>query len=329
MGPTSNRRTAVVVLGSLALVVLLVLLAENAFNLKFLSPDNNSSILFFTAVSALSFLLFLTLVVLLLRNILKLYASGQSRVLGSRLRTRMLLGALLLSVAPAFFMLFFNYLLMNRSIDRWFSQPVVQLRDKSTQVAMEMSRYASENARAEAEALANEPAIRNADLPKDQPALLDVFRRHKVTLQGGFVVMYRDGEVITQYQLPTDGGAISLVSTIDPKEDAERMPAGESLPLAILRAAQRTDNPILGIGHAAYSVGDASLLQGMVIVVGLPLPPDVGSAIHDIESGSQRYWALLGARRRVRQTYLLVLLLLTGLTLFVSSWHRLRNRWKR
>ena len=55
-------------------------------------------------------------------------------------------------------MLSFNYLLMNRSIDRWFSQPVVQLRDESMQLAMEMSRYAADNARAEAESLAHEPA---------------------------------------------------------------------------------------------------------------------------------------------------------------------------
>ena len=156
---TSNRRTAVVVLGSLALVILLFLIAENAFNLKFLSPNNTGSILLFSALSGISFLLFLMLVVLLLRNILKLYASGQSRVLGSRLRARMLLGALLLSVVPAFFMLSFNYLLMNRSIDRWFSQPVVQLRDESMQLAMEMSRYAADNARAEAESLAHEPKL--------------------------------------------------------------------------------------------------------------------------------------------------------------------------
>ena len=155
----SNRRTAVVVLGSLALVVLLFLIAENAFNLKFLSPENSGSILLFTALSGISFLLFLMLLVLLLRNILKLYASGQSRVLGSRLRARMLLGALLLSVVPAFFMLSFNYLLMNRSIDRWFSQPVVQLRDESMQLSMELSRYAADNARAEAESLAHEPAV--------------------------------------------------------------------------------------------------------------------------------------------------------------------------
>ena len=54
--------------------------------------------------------------------------------------------------------------------------------------------------------------------------------------------------------------------------------------------------------------------------MGLPLPPDVGMAVRDIARGTERYWTLLRARRRVRQTYLLVLLLLTGLTLFVSSW---------
>ncbi|MHB1744847.1 MAG: sensor histidine kinase [Acidobacteriaceae bacterium] len=317
---TSNRRTAVVVLGSLALVILLFLVAENAFNLKFLSPDNSGSILLFTALSGLSFLLFLMLVVLLLRNILKLYASGQSRVLGSRLRARMLLGALLLSVVPAFFMLSFNYLLMNRSIDRWFSQPVVHLRDKSMQLAMEMSRYAADNARAEAESLAHEPEIVSSNLPADSQPLLDLFRRHKVTLQGGFVVVYRDGKVVDQYQLPADGDSVSLLSSVQPNEQAQAMPAQVSLTDEILRAADRTDDPLLRIGQSTYSVGNAPSENGMVIVVGLPLPPDVGVAVHDIESGTDRYWALLRARRRVRQTYLLVLLLLTGLTLFVSSW---------
>ncbi len=206
---SGNRRTAVVLLGSLALLVLLVLVAENAFDLKFLSPTNTGSILFLTAFSGLSFLLFLILVVLLLRNILKLYAGEQSRVLGSRLRTRMLLGALLLSVAPAFFMLFFNYLLMNRSIDRWFSQPVVQLRNESMQIAMEMSHYAAANARAEAESLANTSELAAADTPSGQQAILDLFHQHKVTLQGGFVVVYRDGKAIDQYQMPESEAPMS------------------------------------------------------------------------------------------------------------------------
>lgn len=317
MGTGNNRRTAVVVLGSLALLVLLVLLAENAFNLKFLSPHNTSSILLFTALSGLSFLLFLMLIVLLLRNILKLYASEQSRVLGSRLRTRMLLGALLLSVVPAFFMLFFNYLLMNRSIDRWFSQPVVQLRSQAMQVAVEMTHYAAANARAEAGSIANAPAISAGETRSERQAALDIFHQHKVTLQGGFVVVYRDGKVVNAYQLPDNDGAVSVSSS--GSDDAEPT-NGQPLTEVILHAAERSDEPTLHLDSTSYMVGAVSSPSGTVVVVGLPLPPDAGNAIEDIQSGTHRYWALLRARRRVRQTYFLVLLLLTGLTLFVSSW---------
>lgn len=320
MGTGSSRRTAVVVLGSLASLVLLLLVAENAFNLKFLAPDNTGSILLFTALSALIFLLFLTLFVLLLRNILKLYAGEQSRVLGSRLRTRMLLGALLLSVAPAVFMLFFNYLLMNRSIDRWFSQPVAQIRAESMQVAMELSHYAAANARAEAESLANAPEIIAGEMPVGQQAILNLFHQHKVTLQGGFVVLYRDGNAVSEYRVPTSDGPVSLVSGIAPTDRPESLSAETPLTSIILRAAERTDDPILRVGSAEYMVGAASSPEGLIVVVGLPLPDDVGPSIRDIESGTEHYWALLRARRRVRQTYLLVLLLLTGLTLFVSSW---------
>jgi nitrogen fixation/metabolism regulation signal transduction histidine kinase len=318
MDQSGNRRIAVVVLGSLALLVLLVLVAENAFDLKFLVPHSPGSILIFSALSALSFLLFLILVVLLFRNVLKLYASEQSRVLGSRLRTRLLLGALLLSVAPACFMLFFNYLLMNRSIDRWFSQPVAGLRNDAMQVAMEMAHYAAANARAEAESIANSPEIIN-DAPAGQAAMLNLFRRHKVTLQGGFVIVYRDSKPVRQYQLPDAHSDIQLISDYDSSSQAEPL-IGISLPQAVLQTAQRTDEPILQIGDASYMVGAASALGGSVVVVGLPLPPQVAGAMDRIETGTYRYWMLLRARRRVRQTYFLVLLLLTGLTLFVSSW---------
>lgn len=316
----ASRRTAVIVLGSLALVVLLLLIAENAFNLKFLSPENTSSILFFSALSGMSFLLFLTLLVLLFRNILKLYASEQSRVLGSRLRTRMLLGALLLSLAPAVFMLFFNYLLMNRSIDRWFSQPVARLRSQSMQVAMEMSNYAAANARAEAESIANSPVIAAGDMPSNQQAAMDLFREHKVTLQGGFVIVYRDGQAASEYQLPQNDGRASMLSGNAEFDQTQSIDPQTPLTDFILRASRRTDDPVVRIGSSAYMVGAGSSRNGTIVVVGLPLPPDVGSAIQQIEISTQRYWALLRARRRVRTAYFLVLLLLTGLTLFVSSW---------
>ena len=55
---------------------------------------------FAVALSAVAFLLFVAVFVLLVRNILKLYSDQRNRLLGSRLRTRMLTGAVLVSLVP-------------------------------------------------------------------------------------------------------------------------------------------------------------------------------------------------------------------------------------
>src|SRR5271170_158809 len=154
-----HRKIEVAALAAGLFLLLLFFSALQALNLPFLQPRSGGLVLLFTGLSVAAFLLFVVLLVLLSRNILKLYADQRSRVLGSLLRTRMLIGAMLLSLAPAMFMFFFSYFLLNRSIDRWFSQPVGQLREDSTRVAMELSHYVTSNARAAAEALARTPAL--------------------------------------------------------------------------------------------------------------------------------------------------------------------------
>ena len=319
-GDYANRKMAALILGILSLLVLLLLLTENAFNLKFLSPSSAGSIFIFTAISALSFLLFLMVLVLLLRNILKLYASEQSRVLGSRLRTRMLAGTLLLSLVPASFMVFFNYLLMNRSIDRWFSQPGVFLRDRLMQVTVEMAHYAAQNARGEAESIANSSAIQNNPSGSESHLALQKFDHRRITLPGGFAILFRNGQLISAYQMPPSQEPVVIDSWMAPHDVAERMAPGQPLAPTILIAAQRNDESILRIGSAEYALGTAATNSGAIVVVGLPLPPHMGSAVRSIRATTETYWALFHARRRIRATYLLVLMLLSVLTFFIGSW---------
>ena len=128
-----RRKRAVALLGvgvTLIFVVLGWMQAFNTSNISFLNPETAGETLAFTALTVLVFLLLLTLLMLLLRNILKLYAGQSSSALGSRLRTRMVLGAVLIALTPAVFMFLFSFQLMNRSLDRWFSPntlPIFQL----------------------------------------------------------------------------------------------------------------------------------------------------------------------------------------------------------
>jgi len=257
--------------------------------------------------------------VLLSRNILKLLADQRSRVLGSRLRSRMLIGAVLLSFAPALFMFLFSYLLMNRSIERWFSQPTSQLREQSTRVASELAQYATANSQAEAQALASSDDLNRALEDPDRAALVGVMRNHRISLEGGFVMVYLDGKLLADYQVPNDQKVTSIRSWTDENSDVNP-PAGENLTTTVLSAAQRHDQPIVTMGTREYSLGLGTTQDGALVVVGLPLPAGLSSSVDQIRSGARDYWILFRARNRIRSTYLMLLLLLTTLIFFASSW---------
>jgi two-component system, NtrC family, nitrogen regulation sensor histidine kinase NtrY len=318
LAESKHRKWTVTALASGMFLLLFMLAALNAFNFAFLRPHGTGEIFLFTALSVLVFLLLVTLLVLLFRNVVKLLADQQSRVLGSKIRSRMLIGAFLISFAPAVFMFLFSFLLLNRSIERWFSQPASQLRQDSTRVALELSQYVAANARAEADSLATSPNLIQALEAQNHDALLVELRTHRLTLEGGFAVVYHERAVVGQYQLPRDNGSTFIRSSAD--DDQKTHPTTGPLTAMVLEAAQRSDQPALVVGENDYMLGAASTGEGGVIVVGLPMPGGLSATIADIRSGTRDYSLLYRMRNRVRSTYVLLLVLLTALTFFASSW---------
>lgn len=319
MAEPRHRRTTVIALAVATFFLVLLLGGLNAFNLNFLAPHSLAQIKIFTALSVVVFLLLVVLLVLLLRNILKNLAEQRSRVLGSRLRSRMLIGAALISFAPALFMFLFSYWLLNRSIDRWFMQPVSQLRESSTRIAYDLANYATMNARAEAESIARSESFTRSYVAVNHPALLNELRQRQITLQGGFAVVYRGEVPIAEYALPHSTQPASIRTWLDEKPPPA-LPSSEPLTTTVLHAAERSDEPVLDIGGTDYSVGDAALPNGGLLVVGLPLPAGLGAAARHIRTGANQYWVLYRERHSVRNMYLLLLLLLTVLVFFSSSW---------
>ena len=319
MAESKHRRATVVILASATLFLLLLLIALNAFKLNFLQPRTIGQIQLFTGLSVLVFLLFVILLLLLLRNILKHLADQRSRALGSRLRSRMLIGAVLISFAPALFMFLFSYWLLNRSIDRWFTQPVSELRENSTRIALDLANYVGVNARAEAESIARSESFTQNFREANASGMLDEIRMHRITLQGGFTIIYRDGVPVTQYQLPEPRQPATVRGWLDDENDSATSQT-EPLATTVLRTAQRSDEPILTIGGTEYVVADTALPEGGLVVVGLPLPAGLSATAQQIRAGANQYWALYRERKSIRSTYLLLLLLLTALVFFSSSW---------
>ncbi len=335
VGP-SRRRVLVITLSVCLLLLFLSLAALNAFNLNFLNPSSPLQTLVFISLSVIAFLLFVAVLVLLVRNVLKLYADQRSRVLGTRLRTRMLWGAVLVSLVPLVFMFAFSYLLMNRAVDRWFSQPVTQMHDDANSMALELYHYAAANARSEADSMASELA--NAPLDDTRPlspAALDqinhVLQGHEITLQGGFVLLYRHRQAIASLHVPPSPSGKSELRSVQPTEPSadenpDQHPATASTSLegpteqAILQAAQRTDESFYSLAGTDYTVATAALQHGGLIVAGIPIPPGISATSRRLRNSADAYWTLYRERREIRSLYMDFLLLITALALFACTW---------
>jgi nitrogen fixation/metabolism regulation signal transduction histidine kinase len=118
------RRRLTFAAAALSLLILVALLVwQGSFSFSF-SPSSPRETILLWSVSTVIFLLTVTLTFMLVRAGVKAYIERQHNREGSRIRSKFLLGALALTFAPTLFSALFNYAVLNRTLDKWFTQPV-------------------------------------------------------------------------------------------------------------------------------------------------------------------------------------------------------------
>jgi two-component system, NtrC family, nitrogen regulation sensor histidine kinase NtrY len=290
----------VILLAIPAFLALTILFSQQAFNLTFLRPDSSSQALVFAALSALVFILFLVLCLMIARILLKLFAERRIGKMGSKFRTKLVLGALVLSFGPVLFLFLFAYGLMNRSIDKWFSTPVEEVRRDTAAVSSTLAEYTLDNARSEAVSIAIDPNTEKAFETGKFGSLLEVFRRREAPLQEGFALALVDGELEASYKIPATWAVIG---------DNLRISQGRlNLPTAFDLEGRR------------YLVGWQEVGRRGLIIVAMPMPMSFTTAIQQMEDSQRNYVDLAAERKMVRRTYMLLLLLLTSVVLFAATW---------
>ena len=296
---TSGRKKAVITLAIGAFLLLAVLVLQASFNLKFISPDSNQELLFFAGLSGLIFFAFVALTVVLGRNLLKLYAERRQGVAGSKFRTRLVVVSLLLSFLPVIAMFWFSYGLMNRSIDKWFSQPVEEVRADTEAMSALLYDYAGQNAASEAQSIAQSDEFQRAFASEDFSIASAELREHRPTLQGGFVLAMASGNVTASLNAPARWTVMKAAFPVQP--------------------ALRGERPHFQWGETDYVVAAAPLPHGAVLVA-MPLPPKFAQTARQIQESQKRYIELAAKRKLFRRTYIGFLLLLTVVVLFASTW---------
>ncbi len=296
-----NRKKVIIPLAIGIALLFGILLSQASFDQPaFLNPDNNLQLLFFASLSALIFLLFVALTFVLARNLLKLFAERRLGVLGSKFRTRLVVTGLLLSFLPVIVMFWFAYGLMNRTIDRWFSRPVEEVREDTQAMASLLATYAQQNAIAEAISIANSPEAQRAFATHAFAPLDTELHRHETTLQGGFAIALLKGNEQASFRAPAPW------TTLRSKAALEQLSGPAPAPFSW----EQTE----------YILGSAAVGDDGLVLVAMPLPAKFSAEVKQLEASQKRYYELYRQRRLVRRTYMSLLLLLTVLVLFSTTW---------
>ena len=285
--PKPNRKKIIILLTVGSLLLFGILLSESSFDLPFINPATNQQTVFLVALSLIVFLLFVVLTFVLWRNLLKLFAERRLGVLGSKFRTRLVVGSLLLSFLPVIVMFWFAYGLMNRSIDKWFSTPVEEVRQDTALMATLISKYAAENARTEALSIAASPETQHAFAGHSFSGVLNQFRDHEATLQGGFAIAIESGNAEASLDAPAAWPML--------KPNLPPLPVTSDRPQHI------------NWNGVEYILGSAPVGDHGEILVAMPLPRNFAETQKQLEASQRRYLELARDRRQVRRQYMVVL----------------------
>jgi len=150
--------------GVLLLAILVALVVwQGSFTFGSFAPSSLQQTFLFWALSTLIFILTITLGFILFRTGTKLYIERQSNRPGSHIKSKLVAGAIALSVLPVFFLVLWSVSVLNRNLESWFTRPARSVNTDLVQVATTIKEEVKDKLTAQAHWLASQPPAQSAD----------------------------------------------------------------------------------------------------------------------------------------------------------------------
>ncbi len=271
--------------GSVLLILSVTLVVwQGSFDFGAYGPASPTQTFIFWAVSTLTFLLMVTVGFMLFRTAVKLYIERRSNREGSRIKTKLVVGALALSFLPVFFLVLFSVHVLNRNLDKWFGRPVEMEHLSYVEIAESLKGELRAKGRVQAELLAARPEVQSAlaaGVPA--PGLLDSFCKQQ-DLEAGALWARRDAPPVAVCGSPSVlkyPGKGTLLVESDVQLDGK------------------------AAGH---------------VTLAPRIPVDIERQQRAVENYTRTYHRLAADRRNFRTFYVLFLTLIAFFVLFVATW---------
>jgi two-component system, NtrC family, nitrogen regulation sensor histidine kinase NtrY len=306
----SRRKRNLVVIAAF----LLLIGGATAFDLGIFAPEIPvaSNIVIF-ALFNLNLIVFLLLLVLLIRNLVKLWFERRQQLIGAKFKTKLVLAFLVLSLAPAVLIFIIASNFINKSIEGWFKPQVERPLDQALAVAQtyyqNLQATALRHAQHVARVIDRDGLL--AEPRREALASYLVEQQEQLGLSA-LTVFAASGQELVHVK---DSGLGDL-PTRDVNESQLRLGLGGQAVTTVRELASgdliEAIVPVVARDGVRRVVG--------VVVVGTHVTERLEAKIRGIEQSFQEYKQLKLVKNPIKGIYILLFLLMTLIVVFSFVW---------
>ena len=315
LSENNRRKRNLVIIG----VFLLLIGGATAFDLGIFAPELPvaSNIVIF-ALFNLNLIVFLLLLLLLFRNLVKVWFERRQQVIGSRFKAKLVLAFLLLSVTPAALIFVIASNFINKSIEGWFKPQVERPLDQALAVAQTYYGQLERTAVRHGQHIARMIA-RDGLLAEDHRDALAAFLAEQQDLLSisTLTVYGADGRELVHVKDPVLGD----LSTRDSSGvELRRGLAGQEVTTVRELATGDLIEAVTPIWSAASGPGRRVL---GAVVVGSHVTERLEQKVRGISTAFREYKQLKLLKNPIKGIYILLFLLMTLIVVFSFTWFAL------
>ncbi len=307
-----RRREGILIIVIILVVALLTFVETRTIHFGADIPVSNA-ILMFTLIN-INLLLLILLIFLVFRNLVKLLYDRHRKVMGAKLRTRLVVAFIVLTIVPTGVLFFFSINFITSSIEFWFNVPVEQALENSLRVGGKVYDRVEDNNLFFLERISYQIKAKKLLDPKKEKALSQYIKvvQREFNLDG--VEVYAANTQRLSFSLAPELGNedVGLVSA----ENLQKETSGNGV---------RSITQEIPYGELIKTIGTipfgvkASEAGGFVVVTIL-IPPDLYQNLQSISDGFEEYQQIKLYKKPVQITYFISLSIVALLVLFCAIW---------
>ncbi len=307
-----RKRELILIFGILVVVALMTFVESRIINFGADIAVSNTVLMFI--LINVNLLLLVLMIYLVFRNLVKLIYDRRRNVLGSKIRTKLVIAFVSLTLLPTIVLFFFSINFITSSIEFWFNVPVEQALENSLWVGRRIYSRAEENNRFLLERISYQLKARNLLDPKNKEDLSKYIQIVQREYNLDALEVYAPTSERLSFALAPqlENEYFGIISAEDFQKE---------LPPDGVRSISQTipsGEFVKTIGTVPFAIQPGEAL-GFVVATIL-IAPDLSENLQYIRRGFSEYQQIKLLKKPIQITYYISLSIVALLVLFCAIW---------